>query len=166
MGEKQIAVKAQVVEELKEKMQKSHSMVLYNYIGLTVEQVTNLRAKFRAADVEYKVIKNSIIKRAVDGLGIEGLDEHLEGPTALALGMSDPVSPAKILSQFVKDVKKTEIKAGYFDGKALDQAGVQMLADLPSREELLSRMVGSMQSAVGNFVRCVDAIAKKKESEA
>ena len=174
MGEKQIAAKAAIVEELKEKMQNSQSMVIYNYIGLNVDEVTQLRNKFREAGVEYRVIKNSIIRRAADDLGISGLDEHLEGPSAIAFGTTDPVAPAKILTGFIKQVKKTEIKVGILDGKALDAKGVTALSELPSKEELIAKVLGSMNAPITgavmvlsgimrNFVYALNAIREQKE---
>ncbi len=175
MGEKQIQAKAKQVDELVEKLQKSQSVVLYDYIGLSVSEVTELRNKFRAAGVEYRVIKNTTISRAADILKIEGLEPYLHGPTALAFGYTDAVAPAKILSDFVKaSKKKTAVKAGILEGKLLDKAGVAALADLPSREELIAKVLGSMNAPITgmvmvlsgvmrSFVCALNAIKEKKQ---
>ncbi|MDL2289634.1 50S ribosomal protein L10, partial [Clostridia bacterium OttesenSCG-928-F22] len=140
------------VNELVEKMQSCAGFVLYDYRGLTVEEVTNLRNNFRSAGVEYKVIKNSLLERASDKLGYEGLKQYLAGPTAVAFGLEDPVAPAKILNEYVTKIKKTELKAGVVEGKVIDANGVRALANLPSREVLLAKMLGSMNSPITGFV--------------
>ena len=144
---KNLELKKQVVSDIVKKFQDAQSVIVVKYSGLTVEQVTGLRAQFRANGVEYCVLKNTLVRRALKELGIEGLDEVLNGPSAFAFGMNDPVSPAKIINDFiVKKMSMEQIKA---------------LAEMPSREVLLARLVGSLQSSIASFVRVLDAIAKK-----
>lgn len=161
MGEKAIEAKKLIVEEVRAKMEKSKGMVLYDYRGLTVSEVTELRNNFRAAGVEYHVIKNSMLKRAADILGITGLDAHLAGPTAVAFGYNDPVAPAKVLVEFVKKVKKTELKSGVLDGKVISVAAVNSLAELPSREQLLAQLAGTLNAPVSTFARALSGIIAK-----
>jgi len=141
-----------VVQEIKEKLQKTKGAVLVDYRGLTVEEVTELRKQFRQANVEYKVLKNTLVERAAKDLQIEGLEPFLAGPTAIAFGYEDPVIPAKIMTEFIKKAKKAEVKAGLLDGKVIDLNAVQALADLPSREVLIAKMLGSMKSPITGFV--------------
>lgn len=162
---KNLEIKKQVVSEIKEKLQNAQSVVLYDYRGLTVEQVTKLRNECRKAGVEYIVYKNNLIGLAAKEAGIEGLDEYLKGPTAVAFGMTDAVAPAKIISNFVKEVKKTEVKGGILSGNVIDVAGVENLASMPSREVLIARIMGSMMSSVSKFVYCLEAIRKKQAGE-
>ena len=161
MGEKAIREKEQIVEELKGKFQRAQTMVFYNYIGLTVSEVSALRNQFRKADVEYRVIKNTMLKRAADSLGLSGLDPYFNGPTAVAFSYSDPVIPAKILADFIKQMKKTQIKCGVLMGRAIDAEGVNQLATLPSREELIAKMLGSMNAPVTGFVMALSGVLRK-----
>ena len=155
-----LKAKEAAVSEIQEKMQQAQSVVFVDYRGLTVEEVTNLRCKMRDAGVEYKVIKNTMIQRAADKEGIEGLNSILEGTTAVAFGMKDPVSPAKILVDFAKDTKKTEIKGGVLDGKTIDVDGVKYLASLPSKEELLAKMMGSLNAPVTGLVMALSGVMR------
>ena len=155
-----LKAKEAAVSEIQEKMQQAQSVVFVDYRGLTVEEVTNLRCKMRDAGVEYKVIKNTMIQRAADKEGIDGLNSILEGPTAVAFGMKDPVSPAKILVDFAKDTKKTEIKGGVLDGKTIDVDGVKYLASLPSKEELLAKMMGSLNAPVTGLVMALSGVMR------
>lgn len=155
-----LKAKEAAVSEIQEKMQQAQSVVFVDYRGLTVEEVTNLRCKMRDAGVEYKVIKNTMIQRAADKEGFEGLNSILEGPTAVAFGMKDPVSPAKILVDFAKDTKKTEIKGGVLDGKTIDVDGVKYLASLPSKEELLAKMMGSLNAPVTGLVMALSGVMR------
>jgi large subunit ribosomal protein L10 len=161
LGEKAIEAKKLIVDDVKAKMEKSKGMVFYDYRGLTVAEVTELRNNFRSSGVEYRVIKNSMLKRAADTLGITGLDTHLSGPTAVAFGFNDPVAPAKVLVEFVKKVKKTEIKSGILDGKVINVAMVNSLAELPSREQLLAQLAGTLNAPVSTFARSLSAIIAK-----
>ena len=164
---KNLELKKQVVSDIVKKFQDAQSVVIVNYSGLTVEQVTGLRAQFRAAGVEYTVVKNTLVRRALQERNSEGLDEVLNGPSAFAFGMNDPVSPAKILNDFITK-NKTEvisIKAGLLGTEVMSMEQIKSLAETPSREVLLARFIGSLQSSIAGFVRVLDAIAKK-DSEA
>ena len=162
---KAIELKKTVVAEIKEKLEKAQSVVFYDYRGLTVEEVTNLRNECRKNGVEYIVLKNTMIKLATKDMGFDGLAAHLEGPTAVAFGMTDMIAPAKILCDFSKKTKKMSIKCGVCDGAFLDEAGVQALANLPSKEVLIAKIMGSMMSAVSKFVYVVEALRKKQAGE-
>ena len=171
-----LEAKKQIVSEIKGKLESAQSVVFYDYRGLTVEQVTKLRNDCRKAGVEYVVLKNTMVELAAKELGIEGLDDHLKGPTAVAFGMADAVAPAKILSEFVKSIKKTEIKCGLVDGQVIDANGVDALAQLPPKEVLIAKMMGSLNSPITGFVGvlsatlrslvyAVDAVRKQKAGE-
>lgn len=167
--------KKAVVADLKEKLSAAKGGVLVNYRGLTVAQDTKLRRKFREAGVEYFVAKNTMIRLAAHEIGIEDLDSHLEGPSAVAISATDPVAPAKVLVDFIKENKIMEIKAGLVEGKVIDEAGVKALASLPSREVLLARVLAGMQSPIvglvnvlqgniRNLVYTLEAVRKQKET--
>lgn len=154
--------KGLVVSEIKEKFQQSSGVVLADYRGLTVAQVTQLRAQLRQAGVEYRVMKNTLVRRAADELGVQGLDSYLKGPTALAFS-ADPVAPAKVLMDFVKvnKIKKFQIKAGVVEGKVIGPEGVKALADLPSREVLLTMVVRGMQAPLAGMVNVLQGPIRK-----
>ena len=160
---KNLELKKQVVSDIVKKFQDAQSVIVVKYSGLTVEQVT----QFRANGVEYCVLKNTLVRRALKELNIEGLDEVLNGPSAFAFGMNDPVSPAKIINDFIvkKKSEAIEIKAGLLGNELMSMEQIKALAEMPSREVLLARLVGSLQSSIASFVRVLDAIAKK-DSEA
>ena len=160
-----IEMKKVVVAGIKEKLVNAKSVVLIDYRGLTVAEVTELRNQCRKAGVEYAVLKNTMVSLAAKEAGIEGLDAYLKGPTAVAFGMEDAVAPAKVLTEFIKKAKKTEVKCGLLDGQILDAAGVEALAAIPSREVLIAKIMGSMMSAVSKFVYVVEAIRKKAAGE-
>mgnify|MGYP000981627768 CR=1 FL=1 len=178
MAEKAIRTEKQaVVTELKEKLSNTKGAVLANYRGLTVAQDTKLRRKLREAGVEYRVVKNTLTRIAANEVGIDGLDKYLEGPTVIALSANDPVAPAKILSDFIRENKlqALEIKAGLVEGKVIDVAGVKALASLPPREVLIAQLLGTMQAPIAGFVRvlqgnisnlvyALEAVRKQKES--
>lgn len=156
---KNLELKKQVVTEIAEKIKSSESMVVVSFTGITVEQITDLRNKFREANVEYCVLKNTLVRRALQELNIEGMDEHLLGPSAFAFG--DAVNPAKIVSDFIdadkENVKKMQIKAGIIDGRVINANEVRALAKLPSREVLIAKMMGSMNAPITNFVGVLSA---------
>ena len=157
-----IAQKEQLVSELTEKLQKAQSVVMFDYRGLSVAEVTELRAAMRKAGNEYIVVKNSMVERAADKLGIDAsVKEMLKGPSAFAIGYDDAVSPAKILKDTVKKLKKCEIKGGIVNGKVTDAAGIDALAELPPKEVLIARMLGSMMSPISGLAIVLDQIAKK-----
>ena len=159
---KNIESKKPVVAAVKEKFEKAQTVVLVDFRGLTVEEDTALRTEFRKAGVEYAVIKNTMIDLAVkDTPYAAQMEEHLKGPTAVAFGYTDMITPAKIAVEFGKKSKKLTLKCGVCDGAFLDAA----LAELPSKEVLIARIMGSMMSAVSSFVRCVEAIRKQKAGE-
>ncbi len=161
MGEKAIEVKKQVVLDIKDKMEKAKGIVIYDYRGLTVAEVTELRNQFREAGVEYRVIKNSMMTRAADMLGMDELHEHLIGPTAVAFGYDDPVAPAKVLVEFIKKLKKTQIKTGILNGKIIDVAMVDSLAELPSREQLLTQLACTLNAPATGLARSLSGIISK-----
>ena len=162
---KNLEIKKGVVANIKEKFEKAQSAVLVDYRGLNVAEDTELRNQLRKAGVEYAVLKNTMINLAVQDMGIDDIKAHLEGPTAVAFGYEDAVAPAKILSEFVKKNKKMNIKCGVCDGAFLDEAGVQALANTPSREVLIAKIMGSMMSSVSKFVYALEAIRKKQAGE-
>ena len=151
MKEQTLQVKSENVEEIKAKISKAQSMVLVDYRGLNVAQLTELRSQYRKAGVEYKVYKNSMMRFAFKDLGLEDFNEFLKGPSAVAFGYDDPVSAAKITSQFAKTYDKLEIKAGIVDGKVIDVTGVNSLAELPSREVLIAQVLGGFNAPIQGF---------------
>lgn len=161
MKEATLKAKEAEVAEIQEKLQKSQSVMFLDYRGLTVSEVTELRNKMRAAGVEYKVIKNTMIRRAAKEAGVEGLDEILEGPTAVAFGYEDPVAPAKILVDFIENAKKTQLKGGVLAGRAMSQAEIKDLASLPSKEQLLAKLMGSLNAPVTGLVMALSGIPRK-----
>mgnify|MGYP000091069296 CR=1 FL=1 len=167
--------KVQIVEELKDKLGNASGAIFVDYRGLTVEEVTNLRKAFREANIEYKVYKNTLIEIAAKEIGLDGIIPFLAGPTAIAFGMKDPVTPAKILTDNIQKLKKMEIKGGVVEGKVIDAKGVDALSKLPTREELIAKMLGSMNAPIANlvgvlsgpmraFVYALNAIKEKKEA--
>lgn len=165
---KNLEVKKQVVSDIVKKFQDAQSVVIVKYSGLTVENATALRQQFRASGVDYCVLKNTLVRRALSELNIQGLDDVLNGPSAFAFGMEDPVSPAKVVNDFMQKSKSTalEFKAGLLGSQLMDAQQVKVLAETPSREVLLARLVGSLQSSISGFVRVLDAIAKKNAEAA
>lgn len=148
--------KKQQVEDLSKKINGAAAIVLADFRGLTVEQVTELRSAFRKAGVEYKVIKNTLAKFAFNENGITGLDKYLEGPTAMAVS-SDIVAPAKVMSEYAKKFDKLTIKAGMVEKSVIDVDGVKALAELPSKEVLIARMLGSFNAPITGFVNVLNA---------
>ncbi|MEW6725332.1 MAG: 50S ribosomal protein L10 [Bacillota bacterium] len=151
--------KKQVVQEIVERLQRAQSAVFVDYRGLNVAQDTILRRRLREAGVEYRVLKNTMINLAASQLGIDGLAPHLEGPTAVAFGYDDPVAPAKILAEFVKENKldKLTVKTGILEGKVIGVEEVKRLADLPSREVLLAQVLAGIQAPLTSLVSVLQA---------
>ena len=151
------AKKAQVAEAV-ELLKNTQTGVLVDYRGLNVAEDTDLRNKLREANVKYFVIKNKILKRAVEEIGLEGLDEVLHGPTALAVSAEDAVAPAKVLADYAKGNEKLEIKAGFMDGAVISLDEIKKLAATPNRETLIAKMMGSLNAPVSNLTRLLQTI--------
>jgi large subunit ribosomal protein L10 len=167
--------KVQVVAELKERLSNSSSAIFVDYRGLTVEEATQLRKQLREAGVIYKVYKNTLIEIAARQLDMEGITPYLAGPTAIAFGVEDPVTPAKLLSESMNSLKKMEFKVGIVEGKIVDVEAIESLAKLPSKQELIAKMLGSINAPIANlvgvlsgpmraFVYTLNAIKEKKEA--
>ena len=164
------------VEALEERLRNSSIVILTDYRGLTVGEIGTLRGKLRSASLEYRVAKNTLLSRAAEKVGVVGLEPHLTGPTAVVFGNDDPGVPARVLQDFIRQFRKLEIKGGVVEGHALDAAGVQALATLPGRPELLARVVGAVQgplfslvmvltAAPRGLVTALDAVRKRRETE-
>ena len=156
-----VELKQPVVAEISELLNGAASAVVVDYRGLTVEQDTQLRKKLREAGVSYKVYKNTMIRFAAKGTEFEALEPHLEGPTALAVSKTDATAPARVLAEFAKTADKLELKAGVVEGTYYDQKGIQVIATIPSREVLLGKLLGSIQSPITNFARVLKFIWRK-----
>lgn len=150
--------KKTAVAELVEKLKSAQAGVVVDYRGLTVEEDTKLRAKFREAGVEYKVIKNTLTRFAIKEVGFDAMDEQLNGPTSLAISADDPVAPAKIISDFAKENENIKIKAGFLDGKVISLDEIKTLANTPSRDVLIAKIMGSLNSPVSALVRTLQAL--------
>ena len=155
-----VELKQPIVAAIAEDVKDAQSVVIVDYRGLTVAQDTELRKQLREAGIIYKVCKNTMMKRAFEGTQFEGLAEYLEGPSAMAVSKDDATAPARILCKFAKEADKLEVKAGVVEGKVYDEAGVKALSAIPSREELLSKLLGSIQSPIANFARVIKQIAE------
>lgn len=160
-----VAAKEQVVEEIKDKFSRAKSIVLIDYRGLTVAEVTELRNRYRKEGVDFKVYKNTLINRAIEGMNYDGITPCLNGPTAVAFGYEDAVAAAKVTYDFIKEVNKMEIKIGIIDGAVTEKEAVQKIAALPSREVLLAKALGSLKAPISNFVYAINAIKEAKEKE-
>ena len=156
-----VELKAPIVDEISGHLNGAQGVVLVDYRGLTVEQDTQLRKQLREAGVVYKVYKNTLVKRAIAGTEFEPMTDMLEGPTAIAICTTDATAPARILSNFAKTAEALELKCGVVEGTYYDAAGIQTIASIPSREELLSKVLGSIQSPITNFARVIKQIAEK-----
>lgn len=159
-----VEIKQPIVDEIKEYASKAQSIVVVDYRGLTVEQDTVLRKKLREAGVVYKVYKNTLLKRAFEGTDFAQLDPTLEGPTAVAFGIDDATAPARVLNEVAKGNDKLEFKGAVVEGIFYDPKGVKVIANIPSREVLISKLLGSLQSPIANFARVIKQIAESKEA--
>lgn len=166
MSEAIIAKKAEQVELIAEKMKAAASIVVVDSRGLTVEQDTNLRRSLRESDVEFKVIKNSILTRAAEKASLEDLKELFVGPSAVAFSNEDVIAPAKVISDFAKDAEALEIKGGSVDGKFTSVEEINALAKLPNKEGMLSMLLSVLQAPVRNIAYAVKAVAEKDEEVA
>ena len=156
-----VELKQPIVAEISEAIKDAQTVVLVDYRGLTVEQDTNLRKQLREAGVTYKVYKNTMMNFAFKGTEFEALTQYLEGPSAIAISDSDATAPARILGKFAKEAPALEVKGGVVEGIAYDAAGIATIANIPSREELLSKFLGSIQSPITNFARVLNQIAEQ-----
>lgn len=156
-----VELKQPIVDEISAHIKDAQSVVLVDYRGLTVEQDTQLRKNLREAGVTYKVYKNTLMNRAFKDTPFEGLSEYLEGPSAVAISSEDATAPARVLSEFAKTADKLEIKAGVVEGNVYDAKGMAVIASIPSREALISRLLGSLQSPITNFARVMNQLAEK-----
>lgn len=161
-----VELKQPIVDEIAGHLNGAQGVVLVDYRGLTVEQDTQLRKQLREAGVVYKVYKNTLVKRAIAGTEFEPMAEQLEGPTAIAISATDATAPARILNNFAKTADALELKCGVVEGTYYDVNGIKAIADIPSREELLSKFLGSIQSPITNFARVIKQIAEKNEEVA
>lgn len=165
-SEKVLESKKAKVEQLTELLKGSVSGVLVDYKGITVDEDTQLRKELREAGVKYFVEKNTMLKRAFDNIGMEGFDEVLNGTTAIALSADDQTAPARILGKFAeKDENKFNLKAGFVEGVVYDEAGVQKLSKIPSKDVLLAQLVGSLQGPIQKLAATLQALADKKNEE-
>jgi large subunit ribosomal protein L10 len=156
-----IESKKQFVKELKERLEKSSVVILTDYKGLDVEAMTELRAKLREADVQYQVVKNTMLRLASEGTGVEAIKDSFVGPSAIAMSYDDPVAPAKVLTEFAKDHDKLEIKIGVMDGKMLDLSSIKALSDLPSREQLLATVLSAMNAVPTSLVTALSDVPRR-----
>lgn len=154
-----------IVQEIKEKFEQAKSVVVVDYRGLKVEEATELRKIFREAGVDYKIYKNNLVKLALEGTAFETLANDLTGPNAIAFGYEDPVVPAKILKDFSKDHKHLELKSGVIESVYYDLDGIKAIADIPSREVLIAKFLGSIKSPVSNFAYLLQNIIDKQEGK-
>ena len=159
-----VELKTPVVDEISANIKDAQSVVLVDYRGLTVEQDTALRKQLREAGITYKVYKNTMLNFAIKGTEFEPLSQHLEGPSAIAISKTDATAPARIISKYAKKAPTLKMIAGVVEGNYYDEKGVAALATVPSREELLGKLLGSIQSPITNFARVVAQIAEQKEA--
>ena len=161
-----VEAKQVVVNEIKAKLETAVSLVLVDARGLTVAEDTDLRKQLREAGVDYKVYKNTMINFAIKDTQFEGLSQYLEGPTAVVIAYDEATKGASIVKKVAEKAKKLEFKAGVVEGIVYDAEGIKAIADIPSREVLISKLLGSMKSPISNFARVINQIAEKNGSEA
>lgn len=161
-----VELKQPIVQAIAEDIKDAQSVVLVDYRGLTVAQDTELRKQLREAGVIYKVCKNTMMKRAFEGTDFAGLEEYLEGPSAMVVSKDDATAPARIICKFAKTAEALEVKAGVVEGTVYDAAGISELSKIPSREELLSKLLGSLQSPITNLARVLNQIAEQGGADA
>ena len=153
-----------IIDEIKDKFERAESAVVIDYIGITVAQADAMRKKLREANVDYTVYKNTLVKRAIAGTEWESLGEVLEGPSGFAFSYDDATAPARVLNDSIKEYKKMEFKGGIVEGAVYGKEDIQAIAAIPSREVLISKFMGSIQSPIANFARVVQQIAESKEA--
>ena len=153
-----------VIDEIKDKFERAESVVVIDYIGITVAEADEMRIKLREANVDYTVYKNTLVKRAIAGTDNESLAEILDGPSAFAFSYDDATAPARVLNDSIKAYKKMEFKGGIVEGEFYDNDAIQQIASIPSRDVLISKFMGSIQSPISSFARVVKQIAEAKEA--
>ena len=153
-----------IIDEIKDKFERAESAVVIDYMGITVAEADEMRKKLREAEVDYTVYKNTLVKRAIAGTKYEALSEVLEGPSGLAFSYNDATAPARVLNESIKEFKKMEFKGGVVEGEVYSKEDIQAIASIPSRETLISKFMGSIQSPIANFARVVSQIAEQKEA--
>ena len=161
-----VELKQPIVQAIVDDITDAQSIVLVDYLGLPVAQDTELRKQLREAGIVYKVCKNTMMKRAFEGTDFAQLDEYLEGPSAIAISKDDATAPARIICKFAKTAQALEVKAGVVEGTVYDANGVAELSKVPSREELLSKLLGSLQSPITNLARVLNQIAEQNGAPA
>ena len=161
-----VELKQPIVDEISETIKGAQSLVVVDYRGLTVAEDTQLRKKLREAGVSYKVYKNTLVNRAIAGTEFESLKDVLEGPNAFAVSADDATAPARVLAEFAKTAPNLEIKAGVVEGTFYDADGMKAISSIPSREVLLSKLLGSLQSPIANLARVLNQIAEKGGADA
>ena len=161
-----LAQKQQIVADLAEQLKASSAGVLVNYQGITVDDDTKMRKALREAGVKYMVVKNSLTGRACEEVGYGEMKQYLTGMTAIAIGSNDPVAPAKVLKEYADKVESFSILAGYLDGKVIDAKTVEALADIPSKEVLIAKFLGSIKSPLYGFAYALQAVIDKDNTEA
>ena len=159
-----VELKQPIVEEIANNIKDAQAVVLVSYCGITVEADTALRKELREAGITYKVYKNTMMNFAFKDTDCEPLSKHLEGPNAIAISKDDATAPARIVANFAKKAEKLEIKAGVVEGNYYDAKGMTAIANVPSREVLLGKLLGSIQSPITNFARVINQIAESKEA--
>ncbi len=153
-----------IIDEIKDKFERAASVVVIDYIGITVAEADEMRKKLREADVDYTVYKNTLVNRAIEGTEYEAIKDILAGPSGFAFSYDDATAPARVLNGAIKEYNKMEFKGGIVEGEYYDKEGLQKLASIPSRDTLISKFMGSIQSPVANFARVVAQIAEQKEA--
>ena len=158
--------KQKIIDEIKGKLETAQSAIVVDYAGITVEEANKMRSDLRAENVDYKIYKNTLVKRAIEGTKYEELAQVLEGPSAFAMSDEDATAPARVLAKSMKDLNKMAFKGGVVEGNYYDAEGLAKLSKIPSREVLIAKFMGSIQSPVGKFVRTLAAIAEEKAGAA
>ena len=153
-----------IIDEIKDKFDRAESAVVIDYMGITVAEADEMRKKLREAEVDYTVYKNTLVKRAIEGTKYEALGEILEGPSGFAFSYDDATAPARVLNDARKAYKKMEFKGGIIEGEYFDKENIEKIAAIPSRDTLISKFMGSIQSPIANFARVVAQIAEQKEA--
>ena len=153
-----LSEKKSIVEELHERLEKTAVVILTDYKGLNVKDVTVLRSELRKADVQYRVVKNTLLRKASENTDSFAIEKYFKGPSAIAFSYEDPVAPAKVLVKFAEDNKKLEIKVGVMNGKVIDQEQIKALASMPSREQLLGQVLSVMNAVPTSFVRVLNGV--------